>query len=107
MEKLQISVEEATQLWEDDNEDYIGESGEEMTKKAKQVKRYEQSAEPKKKREPKPKVVDEDKKHLIELLQIGLKDIDFTVTNDERLIDFEYNGNKYNVMLTKKRKGKA
>ena len=41
MDKLKISREEAEQLWKDDQEDYIGEEAEEMTRKAKEVKRYE------------------------------------------------------------------
>ena len=39
MNSLKISREEAEQLWEDDQADYIGEEGEEMTKKAKEIKR--------------------------------------------------------------------
>ena len=35
MTKLNISYEEALQLWEDDQEDFIGEEGEKMTQKAK------------------------------------------------------------------------
>ena len=38
MKNLQISREEAEQLWEDDQEDFIGEEGEAMTEKAKAVK---------------------------------------------------------------------
>ena len=45
MKSLKISREEAEQLWEDDQADYIGEEGEEMTKKAKEIKRYEKSNE--------------------------------------------------------------
>ena len=60
MESLQISIEEATQLWEDDQEDYIGEDGEEMTTKAKSIKRYEQSAEPRKERKPREIKKDEE-----------------------------------------------
>ena len=43
MEKLNISYQEAEQLWEDDQEDYIGEEGEQMTENAKSLKRYEKS----------------------------------------------------------------
>ena len=39
MESLKISREEAEQLWEDDQEDYIGEEAEEMTRKAKEIKK--------------------------------------------------------------------
>ena len=43
MKSLKISREEAEQLWEDDQADYIGEEGEEMTKKAKEIKRYKRA----------------------------------------------------------------
>jgi hypothetical protein len=41
MELFKISRAEAEQLWEDDQNDFIGEDGEEMTRKAKEIKRYE------------------------------------------------------------------
>ena len=60
MKSLKISREEAEQLWEDDQADYIGEEGEEMTKKAKEIKRYEKSNETKE-RKPKERKVDTEK----------------------------------------------
>ena len=64
MEKLDISREEAEQLWEDDHEGYESPEMVEMEKKAKQLKRYEKSGVAKK-RTPKERKVDEEKKHLV------------------------------------------
>ena len=49
MNKLDLSREEAEQLIEDDENDEIGEEGELMTEKAKEVKRYEKSTKERKK----------------------------------------------------------
>ena len=43
MKSLKISREEAEQLWEDDQADYIGEEGEEMTKKAKEIRKEQRN----------------------------------------------------------------
>jgi hypothetical protein len=61
MQKLKISREEAEQLFEDDLEDYIGEEGEQMTEKAKDLRRYEKADKPKKDRKPKERKVDQEK----------------------------------------------
>ena len=53
MAKLKISREEAEQLFEDDAEDYIGEEGEQMTEKAKEIKRYEKSRQTEKRTQAK------------------------------------------------------
>ena len=66
MKNLDISREEAEQLWLDDKEDFIGEEAEEMTKKAKTIKRYEQADKTEKK--PRTKKLDEEKVKIITLL---------------------------------------
>ena len=48
MEKLEISREEAEQLWEDDHEDTVLPEVAEMEKKAKKLRRYEKSDAPRK-----------------------------------------------------------
>ena len=105
MKSLKISREEAEQLWEDDQADYIGEEGEEMTKKAKEIKRYEKSNETKE-RKPKERKVDTEKLDLLNSIEKGLKEyhgISATYENEVKL-HFEYNSNKYSVTLTKHRK---
>lgn len=110
MESLQISLEEATQLWEDDQEDYIGEDGEEMTAKAKSIKRYEQSAEPRKERKPREIKKDEEKLSIISELKIFLSELaekttleNVQVVNDQKEITFKIGTNEYSVTLTKHR----
>lgn len=104
MKKLDISREEAEQLWEDDQADFIGEEGEEMTQKAKKIKRYEQTAE-KKERKPKERKVDDEKKFLLLALANGLHDVNIeeVTTENEVKLHFVYNSNSYSVTLTKHR----
>ena len=105
MKSLQISREEAEQLYEDDQEDFIGEEGEQMTAKAKEVRRYEQSAE-KKVRKPREKKLDEDKVKIISFLQRVMTDsdaLDIVIKNEQREITFAYNGAEYSLTLTKHR----
>ena len=109
MVKLKISREEAEQLFEDDLEDYIGEEGERMTEKAKNLRRYEKADKPKekKKREVKP---DEDKIAIIELLfdllkyeiyYLSIEEI--IVKNPQKEITFKLNGCEYSLNLVKHR----
>ena len=105
MKSLQISREEAEQLYEDDQADFIGEDGEQMTEKAKEIRRYEQSAE-KKTRKPREKKLDEDKVKIINFLKRVMTDSDalnVTIKNEQREITFAYNGVEYSLTLTKHR----
>ena len=106
MKQLNISKEEAEQLWEDDQEDYIGESGEEMTKKAKEIKRYEKADKPKSKSK-KERKVDEDKKEILCIVHKALESIvKITEVKTETEIKFVHNDESYTLKLTKHRKGK-
>lgn len=105
MAKLKISREEAEQLFEDDLEDYIGEEGEQMTEKAKDLRRYEKADKPreKKKREIK---LDEDKVKIINFLERVMTDSDalnIFVKNPQKEITFQYNGCEYSLNLVKHR----
>ena len=105
MKNLQISREEAEQLFEDDAEDFIGEEGEQMTQKAKQIKRYEKADKPreKKKREIK---LDEDKVKIIIFLERVMRYSDalnIFVKNPQKEITFQYNGCEYSLNLVKHR----
>lgn len=104
MTKLKISREEAEQLWEDDQEDYIGEVGEEMTKKAKEIKRYEKADKPKSKSK-KERKVDENKKVILDKLHKALETfVKITNVKTETEISFVYNDENYTLKLTKHRK---
>ena len=106
MKSLQISRAEAEQLWEDDKEDFIGEEGEEMTQKAKQVKRYEQADKPKEKKK-KERKVDETKALILGKLHKTLETfVKITNVKTETEISFVYNDEEYTLKLTKHRKGK-
>lgn len=104
MEKLKISFEEAEQLWEDDQEDFIGEAGEEMTKKAKEIKRYEKGETTKKKKSTKERKVDENKKFLLETVSEAIGSlVNITEIKTETEIKFVYNAEEYTLKLTKHR----
>ena len=112
---LGISLEEATQLWEDDQADFIGEEGEEMTQKAKQIRRYEQSEKPREKTQRKQKI-DEEKVAILSWILDGLMnrhrlveedDWDFeeiNLVNPQKEITFKVGGNEYSISLIKHRK---
>lgn len=107
MKKLNISFEEAMQLVEDDAEDFIGEEGEEMTAKAKEVTASDktQSDAAKKKRKPKERKVDEEKGFILRTLSETVEDIgaEFLSLKTETELSFIYNGNSYTLKLTKHR----
>lgn len=107
MVKLDISKEEAEQLWLDDQEDYIGEEGEAMTQKAKSVKNYVQAKE--RKQVKKERKVDTVKLELLNLVAAALKqemDIDCTFENEVAL-HFQNEGQDYTFKLTRHKKKKG
>lgn len=104
MEKLNISREEAEQLFEDDADDYIGEQGEEMTANAKNLRRYEQGDKPRKKAE-KVRKVDTVKKFLLDLAVKGLmEEVSRIEYQNEVSVSFVYNDDNYSLKLTRHRK---
>ena len=103
MKVLGISREEAEQLWEDDQNDFIGEEGEEMTRKAKEIKRYEKGDKPKAKAK-KERKVDENKKLILDKLHKTLETfVKITNVKTETEISFMYNDEEYTLKLTKHR----
>lgn len=103
MKVLGISREEAEQLWEDDQDDFIGEEGEEMTRKAKEVKRYEKGDKPRAKAK-KERKVDENKKLILDKLHKALETfVKITNVKTETEISFVYNDEEYTLKLTKHR----
>ena len=114
MTMLKISRAEAEQLLEDDEADFIGEEGEEMTKKAKEVRRYEQADKPKNKKTREVKL-DEMKIEIIKFLENAMDgrhrfieedEWDFEnviVKNPQKEITFTVNGCEYSLNLIKHR----
>lgn len=109
MKSLNISREEALQLWEDDQKDFIGEAGEEMTKKAKELRRYEKADRPTKEKKPKERKVDNEKKSIIEALAETIKNIgaDDVALENELKVHFKLNGNDFTITLTRHKKKKG
>lgn len=113
MKTLEISREEAEQLFEDDAEDFIGEHGEEMTKNAKEVMRTIHGAEGDKKKFPKkgePRVRAENptkREIIVKLFQLISEFGESPeITNPEKYIVFQMDGETYEVNLIQKRKPK-
>ena len=119
MKKLDISREEAEQLWQDDHDEVITPEMEEMEKKAKQIRRftpemeemekkakqirrYEKSDAPKKARERK---VDAEKKNILSCCRVLVEGLGGVVSkvNNEADFSFTFNGNLYTLKLVKHR----
>lgn len=105
METLDLTREEAEQLWEDDNSDEMTPEQVELTAKAKELGRH--MGESMKERKPREKVrkVDEEKKMILAEFVESLNGINAEITEvkTETEISFKYGGNVYTVKLTKHR----
>lgn len=105
METLDLTREEAEQLWEDDNSDEMTPEQAELTARAKELGRH--MGESMKERKPREKVrkVDEEKKMILAEFVESLNGINAEITEvkTETEITFKYGGNVYTVKLTKHR----
>ena len=103
MKKLDISREEAEQLFEDDENDFIGEDGEQMTEQAKKIGRhYEQKGE--RKKPTRERKIDEDKFKHRECVQFGIEEIVQNLQiKTENECSFSYNGCEYSLKIIKHR----
>lgn len=111
MKKLDLSREEAEQMWQDEQEDNLPELTAEQKAVEKEMLRADRKKEETpRKRERKP---DADKRLLIAALVDCLLEAepdemeDVTITNPEREIEFCYCGNRYRLTLSKPRKEKS
>ena len=113
MSKLDLSREEAEQMWLDEQEDNLPELTPEQKAVAKemaQADRKKESAPRKRERKP-----DKDKRLLVSVLHGFLHDFLFAsqdhlhceMTNPEREIEFTFKGNLYRLTLSKPRKEKS
>lgn len=106
MKILNLSKDEAIQMWLEDEGYAENETVEELTKKAKvnKVSHDAKSLTPRKatKRERKP---DEEKENLIEILTNCLKNAgyDAEIVNKSKIIEFNVGGNHYKLDLIKQR----
>ena len=106
MRLLDISKEEAIQLWLEDNDYLENEIVEELTKKAKENKiNHEAKSDKPRKAVKKERKPDEEKEKLIEILANCLKTEGFEteITNKSKIIEFNVGGNHYKLDLIKQR----
>ena len=105
MEKLDLTREEAEQMWQDEQDDNLPELTAEQKAVEKEMMRADRKKEDKPRtRERKP---DADKREIMKTLDGALRDLVDSVVviiNPEREIEFEYNGNLYRLTLSKPRK---
>lgn len=108
MEKLNISREEAEQLYRDDHSDEVLPEVAEMEEKAKQLKRHYETGEKKeRKKSTRERKVDEDKKIILaEIAEIIGKIGTIQNVKTETEISFLYKDSEYSVKLIKHRKKK-
>lgn len=104
MKALEISKEEAIEMWLFDNDYEDNEEVDEMTVKAKAVKRYEKGDTPRKATK-KERKVDEEKKTLLDLCKTPIEEAGGIVTNvkNEAEFSFTFGNNCYTVKLVKHR----
>ena len=111
---LGLTREEAEQLWEDDNSDFVSEEMAEMERKAKANRRYEQSDKPRAKAKREPKIDQEKVNILIDIeramdsrhsiIEEGEWDFEnVVIANPQREITFRIGENEYSLVLTKHR----
>ena len=107
MKNLQLTKDEAIQMWLDDNGYSTNEVVEELTEKAKKNKTVVHGAKANKprkevKRERKP---DEEKENIIRFLAEALKNCgdSIEITNKSKIIEFSVGENHYKLDLIKKR----
>ena len=104
MNKLDLSHEEAEQMWLDEQDDNLPDLTPEQKAVAKemaQADRKKESAPRKRERKP-----DKDKRDLIAFFVDYLMDNQVKVINPERELEFIYNDVKYRLTLSKPRKEK-
>lgn len=104
MASLDITKDEAIDTWLDDH-DYIDNAeAEEMTKKAKQLRRYEKSDNERKKTVRERKV-DAEKGGLLTAIKTAVETFGGAVSSvkNEAEFSFTFNGNSYTVKLVKHR----
>lgn len=106
MKLLQLTKEEAIELWLDDNDYTENAEAEELTAKAKENKiNHEAKSDKKRKTAKRERKPDEEKENLIKILENALKNagISAEITNKSKIIEFSVGNNTYKLDLIKKR----
>lgn len=107
MEKLDLTREEAEQLWEDDNSKEDIQEVKELTEKAKNLGRmYEKSTNPRKSG-TREKKIDKEKAEIIKYLLGCIQDFNTTknatIENEQKIINFTTKSGNYSLNLVKHR----
>lgn len=103
MKNLDLSREEAEQMWNDEQEDNLPE----LTADQKAVEKEMRQADRKKESTPRKRerTPDENKIAIMQQIIAALSlDVDVVVKNPEREIEFDFLGNRYRLTLSKPRK---
>lgn len=105
MKQLDLSKDEAVETWLFDNGYEDNDEADEMTEKAKTVRRYEKSDKERKKSTPKERKVDEEKKRFLTGMRIFCEGAGATVTStkNEAEFSFIFGETEYTVKLIKHR----
>ncbi len=110
MKCLELTKDEAIQLWLEDNDYEVNEEVEELTAKAKANKTDRvQASAGKRKKTVRERKVDEEKGRLLADIKTLLEGLgaDIRSVKTETEVAFAFNGNEYSVKLTKHRPPKA
>ena len=111
MEILDLTEEEAIQMYLEDEGYEVNEEDEKLTKQAKENKTDKirgESEKPRAKRNVEPKI-NENKEFLIKLFENALKSAEIVpkVTNKSKIIEFSYNNKQFKLDLIEKRVKKS
>lgn len=107
MKLLDLTREEAEQLFEDDHSDKVLPEVAEMEKKAKALKRHYETGTKERKKSTRERKIDEDKKIILaEIAEIVAKIGTIQNIKTETEISFLYKDSEYSVKLVKHRKKK-
>ena len=104
MKKLDLTYDEALEMWQDEQDDNLPDLTPEQAKVAKAMAQGDRKKETApRKRERK---ADDDKRILMNTFYQCLEDDvqELNIINPERELEFVYNGNKYRLTLAKPRK---
>ena len=106
MRLLDLTKDEAIELWLDDNDYTENAEAAELTAKAKENKvNHEAKSEKQRKTAKRERKPDEEKENIIKILENALKKegISAEITNKSKIIEFSIGNNSYKLDLIKKR----
>lgn len=105
MTNLDISKDEAIEVWLDDHDYTENEEAEAMTQKAKEVGRHYEKSDKERKKTVRERKVDAEKGNLLTSIKTAVETFGgvVSVVKNEAEFSFTFNGNSYTVKLVKHR----